>query len=281
MPNKSNRQRDRRVLFCSAILTFILISCCYRAASQTEHAPPGVVKQEPPFRKRTYTNKIGSHIPYRLFIPPGYDSSQKYPLILFFHGGTGRGSDNEAQISNENERGTHIWTSPENQAVFPAFVLAPQCGKRENWSDPELNEINPPLQLTLDILALVQKDYPIDPDRIYLVGQAMGGLGAWALLQNFPGRWAAAIIVASFDNFTDVSPLTRVPLWMFQWDEDPAVPTVTVREMVKQLKKAGGQPRYTEYHQIKTPVWDRAFSEPQLVPWLTAQKRAVPNEIRK
>ena len=42
---------------------------------------------------------------------------------------------------------------PEIRKKFPAFVLAPQCAQGENWSDPELNEIGPPLQLALDVLA--------------------------------------------------------------------------------------------------------------------------------
>jgi acetyl esterase/lipase len=102
---------------------------------------PGVVKEEPPFRKKMYTNKKDLKMPYRLFIPPSYDFSKKYPLIFWFHGGSGRGSNNEAQISNENEKGSHVWTTADNQATLPAFLLAPQCPQDENWSNPELNEV--------------------------------------------------------------------------------------------------------------------------------------------
>jgi predicted peptidase len=238
-----------------------------------------VVKDEPAFRIRSFKDKTGGKMPYRLFVPPKYDATQKYPLILFFHGGSGRGYNNESQISGENEKGTHVWTKPENQAVFPAFVLAPQCAKNENWSDPDLNQVNPPLQTAFDILAQVQKDYPIDPDRIYLVGQSIGGLGVWASLQKFPDRWAGAVVVASYDNFSEyinVQSFARIPLWIFQWDEDLSVPVVLVRQMVKQLKKYGGDPRYTEYHRLSEKVWDKAFGEPELVPWLAAQKRSVP-----
>jgi hypothetical protein len=53
------------------------------------------------------------------------------------------------------------------------------------------------------------------------------------------------------------------------------VPAELVREMVRQIKKTGGSPRYTEYHKIKNEVWDEAFAEPQLVRWLAAQKRGA------
>jgi predicted peptidase len=149
-----------------------------------------------------------------LFVPPNYDGTQKYPLVFWLHGGAGRGSDNSSQISGGNENGTHIWTTPANQAQLPAFVLAPQCREDRNWSDPELNEISAQLQIALAILASVQKEFSIDPDRIYLAGQSMGGLGVWALLQARPDRWAAALVLCAFDNFTNVKEIARIPVWV-------------------------------------------------------------------
>src|ERR1700686_1918677 len=255
------------------MIFLVLFSCCSHAAGQERIAPPGVVKEEPPFRKKIYTDKKDAKMPYRLFIPPGYDSSKKYPLIVWFHGGSGRGSNNEAQITNENEKGSHVWTTRNNQAIFPAFVLAPQCPESENWANPELNEVGGPLQLAMEILTLVQKDYSIDADRIYLAGQSMGGFGEWSLLKTYPELWAGAIVVSSYDNFTNVRAIARIPLWMFQSEMDMTVPVDLVLQMVRQIKKAGGSPRYTEYHKIKNEAWDEAFAEPQLVPWLASQKR--------
>jgi hypothetical protein len=62
---------------------------------------------------------------------------------------------------------------------------------------------------------------------------------------------------------------------MFQSEMDMTVPVDLVREMVRQIKKAGGAPRYTEYHKVKNEVWDEAFAEPQLLPWLAEQKRGT------
>jgi predicted peptidase len=263
------------VLFRAAKLFFIFLS--FYAATVAQTVPPGVVKDEPPFRKRTFADKSGAKMPYRLFIPPGYKSDKKYPLIIWFHDSSARGSNNEAQISDENEKGAYLWTTAGNQEKFPAFVLAPQCAQGENWSDPELNEIGAPLQLALEVLALVEKDYSIDLSRVYLIGQSMGGLGVWALLQKFPEQWAAAVVVASYDNFTNVRAITRVPLWIFQGDTDSTVPVDLARQMVKQLKKAGGAPLYSEYHKAGHDVWNEAFANPQLVSWLAAQKRAAPD----
>ncbi len=134
------------------------------------------------------------------------------------------------------------------------------------------NEISPQLQMALDILVSVHKEFSIDPDRIYLAGQSMGGLGVWALLQAQPDRWAAALVLCAYDNFTNPKALARVPLWVFQGDVDMVVPVDLVRRMMKDLKKSGAQPRYSEYHNAGNDVWLKAFAEPDLVPWLAAQK---------
>lgn len=242
--------------------------------SFAQTSSPILKKDDLIFRKNTYKDKQGNKMPYRLFVPPNYDPAQKYPLIFWLHGANGRGSDNLKQISGGNELGTHVWITPANQAQLPALVLAPQCLEDRYWTEPELNEITPQLQMALDILASVQKEFSIDPDRIYLAGQSMGGLGVWALMQAQPDRWAAALVLCAFDNFTNLKGIARVPVWVFQGDADLTVPVDLVRQMVKDLKKSGAQPRYSEYHNVGHEVWLKAFAEADLVPWLAAQKRA-------
>lgn len=266
-PTGPFRSAVRFVARAGALL--LLVTCC----CVSPQAAAAADKNDAAFLKKMYTTKQGAQMPYRLFLPQGYDSRQKYPLVLWLHGAMGRGFDNVAQISGGNELGSHVWTAPENQARMPAFVLAPQCPDREYWSEPELNQITPQLQMALDILAIVQKEYSIDPGRIYIAGQSMGGLGVWALAQAFPEKWAAAVVLCAYDNLTNVQGLGRVPVWVFQGDADDTVPVELVRKMMKDLKKAGVTPRYTEYHKAGHDVWLKAFAEPELVPWVAAQKR--------
>ena len=118
---------------------------------------------------------------------------------------------------------------------------------------------------------------PKDPDRIYIGGQAMGGLGDWTLLQKYPGEWAAALVMSAYDNFSDVDAIVRVPIWVFQGEADDSVPITMVRDMMHQLKKAKANLRYTEYHKGDHEVWKRAYADPDLVPWLSAQRRGGPD----
>src|SRR5215212_10108344 len=76
------------------------------------------------FLPKTYQNSRGGTMPYRLFIPQNYDKRKKYPLVLWLHGGAGRGNDNLKQIAGGNTIGSHVWTLPENQSRHPCFVVA-------------------------------------------------------------------------------------------------------------------------------------------------------------
>ena len=235
-----------------------------------------LTKDELDFHKKVFVNKKGERIPYRLYVPTTYSKTQKYPLIFWLHGGGGRGTDNVLQISRNDVLGTHFWISPENQKDFPVFVFVPQCPTSENWSDPDLNQPTAPLQLAIQALDAVQKEFSIDPDRIYIAGQSMGGLGVWALIQVYPERWAGALVMSAFDNFTNTAAIVQVPVWVFQGDADSSVPVNLVREMMKQLKKMHANYRYTEYHKVDHDVWNRVFAEPDLISWLSGQKRGQP-----
>ncbi len=265
--------RTRRTILhwsCAAILL--------ASAASENVAAVDLTKDDVDFRKEVYANKKGEKLPYRLYVPLGYNSAKTYPLVLWLHGVEGRGSDNVKQITRGNEKGAHVWISSEVQARFPAFVLAPQCPAGESWADPEFNQPGKALELTLEILDSVEKQFAIDPDRIYAVGQSMGGIGVWTLLQRHPGKWAGAVVLAAYDSFSAPMSITRIPLWVFQGDEDPTVPVNMIREMMKQLTKLNANLRYTEYHNAGHDVWNRAFAEPELVPWLSSQRRGKPAE---
>lgn len=249
----------------------VLLMLCFPLGFLTSAAE--LSKDDIEFRKNAYVSKKGERLQYRLFVPVTYSKERKYPLVLWLHGGEGRGSDNVHQITKSNERGSHFWTSEENQQKFPAFVFAPQCPIDDNWADPELNEPGKALLLTIDALDSVEKEYSIDLDRIYIVGQSMGGLGVWSLLQKYPEKWAAAIVISAYDNFTNPTVITRIPVWVFQGDADQTVPVDLVRQMMTQLKKLHANLRYTEFHKADHDIWNRVFAEPGMLSWLSGQTR--------
>ena len=212
---------------------------------------------------------------YRLFVPPDYDAAKKYPIVLWLHGAPGRGSDNFSQLSGGNFAGAHFWTTPEKQEKYHAFVLAPQVDAAKGWARPHTNTPPVAIRLALEILDMIEKQYSIDRAREYVVGQSMGGEGVWAALSIAPRRFAAAIALCGYGDAYMIPRVAKIPVWIFQGEEDPLVPVTRARQWVAELRNAGGTPKYTEYPSIGHDVWDVAFSEPGLAEWLFSQVDAA------
>jgi len=222
------------------------------------------------FEPYVYRNASGETMPYRLFVPRGYNSDKQYPLVIWLHGAGGAGRDNRAQISGDQISGTRTWTKPENQAKYPTFVLVPQSPG--NWVD-RLDELGTGIRLVFEILDSVKTRFNIDPARLYLAGQSDGGYGTWNAVTQRPGVFAAAIPLCGGGDPKTAGRIATMPLWVFHGRRDTVVPVMESREMIEAIKKAGGDPRYTEYDRLGHDIWKRAFKEPDIVSWLFAQHR--------
>lgn len=225
------------------------------------------------FEARVYRNARQEAMPYRLYVPANYDERKKYPLILWLHGGAGRGSDNRKQINEGNSVGATVWTRHENQSKHPSFVVAPQCPDDKMWTSirPTV-EPTDQLRLVIELIGELQRTYSIDAGRVYVAGQSMGGYGAWALISEYPKMFAAAVPICGGGNESDAAKLVAVPVWAFHGELDRAVKVERSRSMIAAIRRAGGKPRYTEYEGADHVVWNMAFNEPELLPWVFAQK---------
>jgi predicted peptidase len=249
----------RRVL-----LAAVFSSCVFPAALYAQRNVDGFVA-------RMYKNDRGQTMPYRLFTPQGYNAQNMYPLVLWLHGSGSVGTDNFKQISGASLRGTHLWTQPQNQAKYPAFVLAPQSPR--GWANFRSNDLSGELSLVLEILESVRQEFSIDSARLYVAGQSMGGYGTWDLVTRRPGLFAAAVPLCGGGDTSKGWAAAQTPTWAFHGDADGTVPVSRSREMIAAIRKAGGNPRYTEYKGVGHDVWVRAVREPGLVDWLFAQRR--------
>jgi predicted peptidase len=204
--------------------------------------------------------------PYRLFIPPGYTPERTYPVVVWLHGAGGIGADNIQNITNDQVAGTRVWTTPENQAKNPAFVVVPQI--RGAWAPADRDQgmdIVPPL------LAALAKEYALDSTRLYVVGQSLGGAGAWELMRAHPNLFAAGIAVCP--AIAEVRGGVTTPAWVFVGDQDVPIILNAARQM-RDSNAAGGRPvRYTEYPGMGHDIWERVFKEPDLVDWLFDKRR--------
>jgi predicted peptidase len=253
----------------------LVLGFCAAASFLSPNSSAQTKSQAPPvdgFVARSYHSPTGETMQYRLFLPPGHDPAKKYPLVLWLHNALGRGDDNVAQISGTNTLGTHIWTTLENQAMYSAFVLAPQVSETKAWARPHAQAPPISIRLALEILDIVEKEYSIDPARIYVAGQSMGGEGVWAALAGAPGRFAAAIALCGY-GFDEMIPrVAKTPVWIFQGDADEIAPVKHARQWVAALRNAGGSPKYTEFPGWGHNVWEKVFTDPGAIAWLMSQR---------
>lgn len=230
-----------------------------------------VTIQSSVFLPKLYRISRRETMPYRLFIPQSYDKRKKYPLVLWLHGGAGRGNDNLKQISGGNTIGSHVWTLPETQSKHPCFVVAPQCPDNELWATIETAKPTEQMRLVLELLQNLKGTFSLDMQRLYVTGQSMGGFGTWSVIAEHPDMFAAAIPVCGGGDESAAPKLTKLSIWAFHGEKDEAVSIERSRVMIAAIRRAGGMPRYTEYKGAGHVIWDRVFSEPELLSWIFTQ----------
>jgi predicted peptidase len=233
------------------------------------------------FVAKIYTDPNGQTIPYRLMLPKDYDKTKSYPVIFWLHGSGDRGNDNITQLRTA----VFLLDTPDFRNRFPCFIVAPQCPLKQGWADmnwlatsgKRTPEPSVPMQLALKCLDEVEASYNIDRSRVYITGLSMGGYGTWDCLTRYPNRFAAAVPVCGGGDESTVTPeVAKVPVWAFHSADDPTVPVVRSRNMIEALKKAGGHPHYTEFQGLGHASWNKAYSTPELFPWLFAQRLGQP-----
>ena len=232
-----------------------------------------IAAQRATFLSKTYQHSGSETMRYRLFIPENYDQGKKYPLVLWLHGGAGRGDDNLKQISGGNTIGSHVWTQPEKQSEHPCFVVAPQCPDNELWATVETARPTRQMRLVIELLRDLAGTFSLDAQRFYVAGQSMGGFGAWSVITEHPDMFAAAVPICGGGDESAAQKMAGLPIWAFHGEKDEAVSVERSRKMIAAIRHAGGTPRYTEYKGAGHVIWDRVFHEPELLPWVFASRR--------
>jgi predicted peptidase len=218
-----------------------------------------------------------------------YAQGKLHPVILFLHGAGEGGEDGLLQ--------TQVGLGPairQARERFPFIVVFPQARRDQLWTGE---------MATLAIKTLDQavKEFNGDPQRLYVTGISMGGFGTWYVAAKAPGKFAAIVPICGFvnlkrpdlpaerkafvlkDNSFANSPdpyvavasqISKVPTWIFHGGADPVISPDESRRMFQTLKASGFDVKYTEYDGVAHDAWDRAYAEPDLVPWLLSHRRS-------
>ena len=244
----------------------LLLGLTLMAAAQTAKS------QDPPktgFVDKTFKNADGTESPYVVFVPHSYDGSKPVPVILFLHGA----GESKGGAMKPVEQGIGYHLRGRREKSFPAIVVIPQAESKRTAIGQRWYAGNPDGDRALAMLDAVQKEYKIDPKRVYLTGLSMGGFGTWQMAFKHPDKWAAIVPICGGGDPKAADVIKDIPCWAWHGDKDGAVKVELSRQMIDALKKAGGNPRYTELEHIGHNSWDAAYASDDLYTWLFAQKK--------
>jgi predicted peptidase len=205
-----------------------------------------------------HTCKDGYVLKYEFKAPEAPEDGKKYPLALCLHG---KGGKSDAAIA---------LARAEMRKKYPCYLLYPKVDTKEySWAGGR----KAALGYVFEALDALLEKHPIDRDRIYVTGQSMGGYGTFGALAARPEFFAAAAPVCGGGNPKDAEKYRKVPIWVFHGADDPTVPVEKSREMVKAIKEAGGDPKFTEYPGVKHNSWEKAYADAEFWKWMFDQAR--------
>ena len=220
------------------------------------------------FESRTYVNSKGDTLFYHLLKPLNFDPAKKYPLVVSLPYGGQPATDKIRQM--EGAVAAEVLSTDINRANYPAFLFIPNCPPGSGWGGiPNYPSVD---SLVYQAISSLDKEPGIDVKRRYVTGLSRGGYGAWHFICTRPDMFAAAIPVCGGDDPKLASRIVNIPVWAFHGAQDRNVPVSGSRDMIKAMKKAGGNPRYTEYPNEGHNIWNQVSITPGLWDWLFAQK---------
>lgn len=244
-----------------------LFATMSQAADPAERRPGGV---GPEYEVRTFEAADGTSLRYGWLTPkhaktPADRAGEKFPLVVCLHGRGG------------NSTAADVLVGPKLRDKYPCYVFVPDSGR--TWWAVTQGRGEPGdaegLPRAVEAIRALLKSEPIDPARVYVTGQSMGGIGSWAAAARYPELFAAAAPVCGEWSVDDVPKMLPVAIWNFHGDKDATVSVEPSRKLVAALKQAGGNVKYTEFAGVGHASWGPAYAMPELWAWLFEQRKVA------
>ena len=252
--------RFERVISLKISICFLLLLNACAGLSQEGAGKPASI---PAGYKQVFIGDFRCGV----YVPPSYDPSKKYPLVIYLHG---KGDTVTRNIG---------WYHEPAALADPCIVLSPKCPRSEigEWGNSWSSEEPPMIRKTFEMIDLIKKQYNVDENRFYIYGISMGAIGTFGLIQKHPDLFAAGYAVCGWGNPEIAPQLSRIPFWLFHGEEDDIVPVEGSRGIYKAVLAHGGKKiRYTEFKGVKHDAWNH-LNDNEIFTWLLAQKKSVIN----
>lgn len=200
----------------------------------------------------------GQQYPLSLFIPPTYQASKAYALVICLHG---FGFTGEEYLERWRPR------------LAEDYLLACPSYPSGAWFTRRAEE------LVLETVRQVAHRYHVDPDRVFLTGMSNGGIGTWLIGMHHAPLFAGLAPMAS--GLDDVlmpflANLRSTPVYIIHGAKDQVMPVDLSRSIARELDKLGYPYVYREHQREHPMAGGHYFPReelPDLVAWFNRQRR--------
>ena len=182
------------------------------------------------------TSQLGT-FRYWLYTPS--DPTENMPLIVYLHGGSGKGDDLNLITAVD---GFPQYLQSGQLGDVRAYVVIPQLPSTQKGWVNAAESISGLIDHTVST-------YKINKSNISLTGHSMGGTGTWNLACTYPSLFARiAPLSGSIRNTPDIiDNLKSIPVRAFVGSADTIVPPDSSKEVIAALKAAGGSAEITVF----------------------------------
>ncbi|GAB3342295.1 hypothetical protein GCM10027429_31780 [Marivirga atlantica] len=227
----------------------------------------------------------GASIPYQMMLPRNHDSETSYPLVIFLHGAGERGTNNTSQLAY----GTQVFNNQKAREEYPAIVIYPQCPPEFMWSRREIDDSggdrifsfpvednpNEPMGLVIELTKSLIASGDADPNKIYVMGLSMGGIGTLEYLYYAPDLPVAAISIAGGHDSSLVSTYGNdIAIRLYHGSNDGVVPPKYSRDLIEALNELPNE--QAEYFEAegKGHEWNYILNESDsILSWLWSNSK--------
>ncbi len=195
---------------------------------------------------------------YLLHLPSNYDERRSWPVILYLHGASLRGSN----VEKVKQYG--LAAKAAREPNFPFMLISPQCPSEKGWHDID--------DAVLALLDDVINRYAADDRRVYLTGVSLGGSGAWHLAAKAPDRFAALAPLCGYGNPQKADVYRDLPVWIFHGAKDKLVPVRFSDDMYAALRKTGATVKFSRFKNAGHNIVEQVYQDPDLYDWFRKQR---------
>lgn len=191
---------------------------------------------------------------YNFWVYDAAPDSTKIPCVIFLHGKSLCGND----LALVRQYG--CLDALCYGIDIPAIIIAPQNPGNEWWKPSKV----------MKILEWAEEHYPIDTDRVYVIGMSLGGYGAMDLAASYPDKIAAAMPLCGGTTLKSVSGLGDIPTWIIHGSGDEKVPYSQSLKVYSELtsKKLLDRLRFDLIMDSSHADLARCFYMPKVYQWL-------------